>query len=280
MTVFISNILVLCGLAVLSAVVLYFVSRKFAVKNSPEADAIFEVLPHANCGACGRAGCQDFANTCAKISQSEFDNLYCPVGGNKVMSAIAAIRGFVSSKKMRTCAVLRCQGTCKNAPDKMEYTGLKSCRAANLVMSGKSGCPSGCLRFGDCVQVCKFGALSIDKTTEIPVIDYTKCTSCGACVKRCPRGLFEIRPIENNTQVYVACRNQQKGAVARKNCITACIACGKCAKINPEIMVENNLAYIPTTVSSVEYGEKLATECPVKAIKYRTDMIEEAEYED
>lgn len=275
-----SNILVLCALAVLSAVILYATSKRYAVAGNPQADEIFEVLPHANCGACGYAGCRDFADKCAAASGDEFAGMRCPVGGNKVMQKIAGIKGLSAGRQERTCAVLRCNGTCQNAPDKTAYTGQKSCRVAAMVMSGGSGCPDGCLRFGDCVKVCKFGALSLDEKTGLPVIDYLKCTSCGACVKRCPRGLFEIRPIADNSLVYVACRNHQKGAVARKNCTAACIACGKCAKINPQITVENNLAYIPATVAPREFGEELANGCPVKAIHYRADMIEEAEYED
>lgn len=267
-----SNILVLCGLAILAAIMLSYAARKFAVEKSETEESIYNVLPHANCGACGKAGCQDFAAACAKASAEEFSSLCCPVGGNAVMEKISEIKGMKASKAQLTCAVLRCQGTCQNAPDKIEYSGLKSCRVASTVMSGRNGCPNGCLRFGDCVAVCQFGALSLDPKTGLPVVDYKKCTSCGACVKRCPRGLFEIRPIVNGKQVYVACRNQQKGAVARKNCSAACIACGKCAKINPEITVENNLAYIPTSVSPDEFGETLAAECPVKAIHYMTNM--------
>ena len=268
------NMLMLCGLAVLAAIVLYLTSKKFSIESSPLVDAIDEVLPHANCGGCGKAGCRDFANACAKASTEEFRNLKCPVGGSTVMNKISKLKGFDNIQQERTCAVLRCQGTCTNAPDKMEYTGLKSCRVAHTIVSGRSGCPNGCLRFGDCVKVCQFGALSINPKTGIPVIDYKKCTSCGACVKRCPRGLFEIRPIQDNAQVYVACRNQQKGAVARKNCKVACIACGKCTKINDLIKIENNLSYIPAEISPQKYGDQLAKECPVKAILYRSEMVE------
>lgn len=268
-----SNILILSGLAFLSAIMLYFVSQKFAIKQDPILEAIYNELPHANCGGCGKAGCQDFANACANASEEDFGNLNCPVGGAKVMNAIAKIKGFDNKSQAKTCAVFRCQGSCKNAPDKMQFSGLKSCRVASVVMSGQSGCPNGCLRFGDCIKVCKFGALTLDDATGTPIIDYTKCTSCGACVKRCPRGLFEIRPIEDNSQVYVACRNQQKGAVARKNCSAACIACGKCLKVNDQVILENNLSYIPTTVSPMEYGKSLAEACPVKAIIYRENML-------
>lgn len=270
-----SNILILCGLAVLAAIILYITSQKFAVEKSPQEEAVYNLLPHANCGACGKAGCQDFAAACAKASAENFASLRCPVGGNRVMGQIAEIIGLNASVGQRTCAVLRCNGSCKNAPDKMEYTGFKSCRAANIVMSARSGCPNGCLRFGDCLKVCAFGALSINPESGLPQIDYQKCTSCGACVKRCPRGLFEIRPIVNGMQLYVACRSRQSGAAARKNCSAACLGCGKCSKVNPLIKIENNLAYIPTEVSPAEYGEQAAAECPVKAICLRTGMIGE-----
>ena len=103
----------------------------------------------------------------------------------------------------------------------------------------------------------------------IPEVDYDKCTFCGACVKTCPRGLFEIRTKGDNGQmVYVACRNTQKGALARKSCKTACIACQKCAKVNPNVKIENNLSYIPDCVSASEFGEQLQAACPTKAIHY------------
>lgn len=273
-TAILFNILVLGSLAILAAVLLYWASQKFKVESSPLLDAIYNELPHANCGACGRAGCQDFAAACAKASSEEFKSLNCPVGGQKVMDKIATLKGVEAAQNGRSCAVLRCNGSCRNAPDKIIFTGLKSCRAAHSVMSGRSGCPSGCLRMGDCIKVCRYGALSLDKETGLPVVDYKKCTSCGACVKRCPRGLFEIRPIQDNMQVYVACRNLQKGAVARKNCKAACIACGKCQQINETIIVENNLSYIPTTVSPQKDGAKLADCCPVKAIHFRQNMTE------
>ena len=142
-----------------------------------------------------------------------------------------------------------------------------------MVGAGTSGCPDGCLHLGDCVSVCRFGALHIDEETGMPVVDADKCTSCGACVKICPRHLIEIRSIsKENQQVYVACRNTQKGVVARKNCSAACIACLKCTKICAQINVENNLSYIPDMVSPEEFGSELAQSCPTGAIIYKKNV--------
>lgn len=264
------NILVLGGIAFAAAVILYFVSKKFAVADDPKAAAIEEHLPQANCGACGKAGCHDFANACAGADEAGFSALYCPVGGARVMKQIADVLGYSAVEKAPTVSVLRCNGTCEKAPAKVCYDGVSSCRIAARISSGQTGCPDGCLRLGDCVKVCKFDALYIDPVTGIPEVDREKCTSCGACVNICPRRLFEIRPLApDGSQVYVACRNTQKGAIARKNCSAACIACMKCTKVNPEIKVENNLSYIPDTVDPRKFGETLAAACPTGAIIYQ-----------
>lgn len=267
------NVLIVGLIAAAAAVVLYFTAKKFAVENNPLADKIDALLPQANCGACGKAGCRDFANACAAADKKTFTKLYCPVGGRSVMQGVAALLGFSAAEKAETCAVLRCNGTCRNAPDKTVYSGLGNCRVANLISAGSSGCPDGCLRFGDCVKVCRFDALHLDPETGIPVINPDKCTSCGACVNICPRKLFEIRPIsQENQQVYVACRNRQKGAAARKNCSAACIACQKCVKICTDITIENNLSYIPDTVSPARFGAELAAACPTGAIVYKKQV--------
>lgn len=269
------SMLTLGGIAFVSAVVLYLVARKFAVTEDVKVMEIDAVLPQANCGGCSYAGCHDFAKACANASENEFANLFCPVGGQNVMNKVAEIKGFSKVEKAPTAAVLRCNGTCQNAPLKVQYDGITSCRIAARISSGQTGCPTGCLRLGDCVQNCKFGALSIDPITGIPVVDYDKCTSCGACVRTCPRGLFEIRTRDENGQmVYVACRNTQKGAIARKNCKAACIACQKCSKVNPEVKIENNLSYIPDSVSAAQYGEDLRAACPTGAINhYSADEV-------
>ncbi len=267
------NILITGGIALCAAITLYITAQKFALRVDPKKQKIEDILPQANCGGCGFAGCKDFAHACVNASAADFAKLYCPVGHSEVMHKVSQILGFDAPKRKNTCAVLRCNGTCQAAPKKIDYDGLKNCRVANLVMIGETGCPDGCLRYGDCLSACQFGALTINAKTGLPQIDADKCTSCGACVKICPRHLFEIRPIsDDNQQVFVACSNKQKGAQAKNNCHNACIACKKCASLCADIKVEQNLSYIPTSVSPSEFGQELANNCPTGAIIYKSQV--------
>lgn len=262
---------VMGGTALVSAAVLYFAAKKFKVEENATAEEIKKVLPEANCGSCGKAGCAEFAKACANSDKASFCFLYCPVGGAKVMEQIAAILGFEAEERKREFAVIHCRGDCQKAPSKVKYSGLKSCRLANMVSVGESECPTGCLHFGDCVSVCKFGALTMNEKSGMPQVDINKCVGCRACVNICPRKLIELKSFDDNDKLlYVACRNEQTGAAAIKNCKAACIACGKCAKICPDIKIENNLSRISSGVDTNKYGKELAEACPTGAIVLKT----------
>lgn len=256
---------VLGAISVIFAIVLYFVAQKFKVIEDPLIDEIAEVLPGANCGGCGMAGCRAMAE--AFVKQGNMDGLKCPPGGDAVAQKVATLLGCTPDVTEPQVAVIRCNGTRANATAKNSYDGLQDCAFANSVYAGESGCIFGCLGLGNCAKVCQFDAISMDSETGLPIVDEEKCTACGACVKACPRSIIELRNKgAKNRRVYVACRNKEKGAMARKACSTACIGCGKCEKICPfgAITVENNLAYIDFNLCKM--CRKCVTECPTGAI--------------
>ena len=264
-SIIIWTVVVLSGLGLVLSLLLFFVAKKFKVEEDPRIDEIEKVMPGANCGGCGYAGCRAFADTAVKAPN--LDRHYCPVGGNEVMKKVAAILGYEVKEKAPQVAVVRCNGNCENRPRTNEYDGTASCKVKAALYSGDTGCPFGCLGCGDCVAVCNFGALSMDPSTGLPVVDESKCTACGACTKACPKGIIELRNKgPRGMRVFVSCVNKDKGGVARKACTAACIGCGKCAKVcaREAITVESNLAYIDFT--KCKLCKKCVAECPTGAI--------------
>lgn len=259
------TIVILAGLGLLLSLLLFFVAKKFKVEEDPRIDEIEKVMPGANCGGCGFAGCRAFAD--AAVKAPNLDNNYCPVGGNEVMKQVAAILGYEIKEKTPQVAVVRCNGSCQNRPKTNEYDGVASCKVKAALYSGDTGCAFGCLGCGDCVEACQFGALSMDPQTGLPVVDESKCTACGACAKACPKHIIELRNKgPRSMRVYVDCVNKDKGGVARKACAAACIGCGKCAKVcaHEAITVADNLAYIDFT--KCKLCKKCVAECPTGAI--------------
>ena len=75
--------------ALVAAILLYFVSQFFKVEEDPRIDLVAAVLPGANCGGCGFAGCRNFAEACVKAGST--DGLACPVGGDPTMDEVKKI---------------------------------------------------------------------------------------------------------------------------------------------------------------------------------------------
>lgn len=259
------TILSMSGLGAFSAIILYVIARKFKVFEDPRIDEVEEALPAANCGGCGFAGCRNFAEACVK--SDSFDGLYCPVGGNESMADVAKILGREAVEQDPQVAVLRCNGGCESRPKTNNYDGADTCAIASSLYGGDTGCQFGCVGFGDCVDVCNFDALAMDPFTGLPVVNDVNCTACGACVTACPKDLFELRKrAKKERKIYVACRNEDKGGIAKKSCTVACIGCSKCFKVCPfeAITMENNLAFIDA--DKCKLCRKCVPECPTNSI--------------
>lgn len=263
--VIIYTVITLSAIGVVAATVLYFVAQKFKVDEDPRIDKVEERLPAANCGGCGLAGCRAFAEACVKAD--DLSDLYCPVGGSDVMADVAGILGMEAIVKDPRVAFIRCNGTCESRPKTSNYDGASTCAISSIVYSGDTGCQYGCLGHGDCYDACEFDAIRMRPDVGIPEIIDDKCVACGACVTACPKNLIELRAKKpKNRKVVVACRNMDKGGVARKSCTAACIGCSKCFKVCPfdAITIENNLAYIDS--DKCKLCRKCVAECPTGAI--------------
>ena len=247
-------------IGLIGAVILVAASIFMYVPVDERVEKITAALPGANCGACGCAGCADYAKSVVEDGNAVNK---CVPGGAKAAAAVAKIMGVEAGSATPMKAVVVCSGTCDKTSKRYSFEGVQSCRAVKGLYGGDGLCKFSCLGYGDCTRACAFDAIHI--VDGIAKVDYAKCTGCGACAAACPGAVISIIP-EHKRKPVVQCRNQEKGAVTRKQCTAGCIGCMKCAKACPKeaITVENNLAHIDQDKC---VGCQLCVkECPVGVI--------------
>lgn len=250
------------AIGILATIILFLADQFMAVKSDETTEKVRDALPGANCGACGFAGCDEYAKAVAAGTAKA--NL-CVPGGKATAEKISAALGIAVEGVEEKRAFVRCNGSCDVAEDIMDYEGVQSCAACNMMYQGKKKCNFGCLGYGDCLKVCKFDAIEL--VNGIAVINQQNCTGCGACAKECPNGLIDVLP--ESAFTFVACSNTTKGNQTRAVCKNGCIGCMKCTKVCPNdaIHVENNLAQIDYD-KCINCGECVRN-CPVGAIVQR-----------
>ena len=252
---------VMGGLGILLAVVLAVAHRAFYVYEDPRIDAVEEMLPRTNCGACGTAGCRAFAEA---VIEGKLTPAACTVCMPEDREAIAAYLGVEVGEVDRKVARLACAGGNHVAWFRGRYHGPPTCRAAAAAGGGTKGCAWGCMGLGDCERICDFDAISLD-AQGLPVVDLDKCNACGDCIDICPKGLYSLQPISH--QLFVACKNLAKEEAALAQCEVACTACGRCAADAPEglIRITDNLSRIDYRKNDL--ASRVAIErCPTGAI--------------
>lgn len=253
-------ILIVGGMGILFGGILGVASKIFAVKVDERVPQILEILPGANCGNCGFAGCSAYAN--ALCAGGVKTNL-CPACSGDASEKIAEILGVEADESEKMVARVRCSGSTENAALKYIYDGPCDCHSAAKLGGGEKLCSFACLGFGSCVKACRFDAISVQD--GVAIVDEEKCVGCGGCVKECPKNVIALMPAKS--KYAVACQSAEKGKFTRQNCQVGCIGCGICAKNCPKdaITVENNIAVI-NQEKCVGCGI-CASKCPRKIIK-------------
>jgi Na+-translocating ferredoxin:NAD+ oxidoreductase RNF subunit RnfB len=238
---------------------LVLANYKLHVEEDPRIDVVEDMLPHANCGACGFPGCRPFAE--ALVGDETLPGK-CTVSSADGLARIAAYLGVDVGAEAKRVARLACAGGKNVARDHARYDGLESCGAAALVAGGGKGCFWGCLGLADCEVACDFDAIHMD-AQSLPVVDEEKCTACGDCVDACPKDLFSLVPASR--RLWVACKSLEAGDGLLDDCEVACTACGRCAMDAPGLIkMENNL---PVIDSSKSHATQVPIQrCPTGAI--------------
>lgn len=252
-------IAILGGLGVIFGAFLTYFSIRFKVEEDPLTAKLYELMPKANCGACGLAGCSLFAEL---LREGKVAPEKCAMLPEEDMDKICTTLGIAKKDRERQVARVLCHGGV-NAKKKFEYKTLKTCNALSVLFNTSLECGYGCLGLADCSRVCPVDAVTMGEN-GLPLIDEETCIGCGKCVAECPKNIIKLVPADK--KVYVACSSCDRGPVVVKACKTGCIGCGKCVKVCPReaITMENNLAVID--YSKCDNCGKCIEECPRKII--------------
>ena len=167
-------ILIVGIIGLLAGVILAVASIVMAVPKDEKAEALEEVLPGANCGACGFSGCPGYA---AAMAKGEAQPGLCSPGGAEVAQKCAEILGGGDVQVEYKTALVHCLGSYDNTTDKMLYDGIQSCSAAAFLMGGVTSCRFGCMGLGDCQRACQYGAITV--CNGLARIDPAKCKGCS-----------------------------------------------------------------------------------------------------
>lgn len=254
-------VIIVGAIGLIAGVGLAVASDVFAVPKDEKAEAITEMLPGANCGACGYSGCAGYA---AAISKGDAKNGLCIPGGNDTAKAVAEYLGEDAADVAAVSAVVHCVGNYDNTSDRIEYSGVHSCAAAMQLFGGVASCAFGCVGLGDCASVCDYGA--IDVCNGVARVNRTLCRGCGKCVNACPKGIISMAPAD---VVFVACSSRVKGNETRKVCKAGCLGCMKCVKA-----CEHGAVTVTDFCASIDPDKctrcgKCESVCPAKIIKVR-----------
>lgn len=253
----------LWGLALFTTLGLLFgfalaaAAQRFQVPVNPLVEAVRERLPSANCGACGFAGCQAYAE--AVVERPDVGTNLCSPGRAPVARAIAELTGKAMGVVADRVVVMRCGGVSAYARDEAEYAGVQTCNAAAMVFGGPKACKNGCLGLGDCVRACPFDALYLGGE-GIAVVDPEKCTGCAICVPICPKELFQLYP--RSRRIELSCVAKDKTSVVRATCLVGCTLCRKCvAKCPAEAIAWDGKTIVIDHEKCIAYGPSCNEAC-------------------
>lgn len=253
--------LVIAGLGALLGIGLAIADKKLSVQKDEKLVALEAMMPGANCGGCGFAGCNDYA---AAVAEGRALPGLCAPGGKALADKMGQVMGVEVSMTEPKVAYIFCKGNCETTKKDYEYKGLEDCNAASILFKGDNGCKYGCLHLGSCMKVCDSEAI-YRKEDGTLAVDESKCVGCGKCTKVCPNGVIKL--IEKRTKYVVACNSHDKGADTRRVCEVGCIGCKICQIKFPEALftVDANLA-TSSPDAPEDKAELALAACPRKSI--------------
>lgn len=267
MNIVVKSILITGSISILFGILLSLFNKIFEVKIDEKVAQISSLLAGANCGACGYAGCEAFANA---IVKDKVDPTKCKVTNGENMTKILTIIGKSPLSIQKTKPVLKCVGNKFFEIKRAKYEGVSDCRVVTFAFNGDKSCEFGCIGLGTCERACPFDAIKMEN--GIPIFDYEKCTGCGICAEICPRKVIEM--VNWNEFGIVMCNSPKKGVEVRKECKRGCIKCGICIKVCPTKAISWGKDNLPTIdMTKCNLCGLCVEKCPTHVIKIQRDEV-------
>jgi heterodisulfide reductase subunit A len=98
--------------------------------------------------------------------------------------------GLAHSPRALDESIAQAQGAAIRA---VALLSQKQREAVPIIASVNERLCAGC---GLCVEVCPYGARSIDEDTHVALVNAALCQGCGACVTACPNGASQQKAFE------------------------------------------------------------------------------------
>ncbi len=256
----IAPLLFMAGIGLLLGITIALANIFFSVKTDPRIEEVEDMLPGANCGGCGFAGCNAFAKA---VVLDAVEPQKCPVCSKEEAENIASHMGMSVEFDTPYVALVKCCGDNSDSPERALYNGVTDCSAALLVAGATKSCQHGCLGMATCARACPFNAIEIDEKRHIAIVHPELCVGCGKCVSVCPRNLIDMVP--KSAPVHILCSSPEKAVLQKKACSKGCIGCRKCSKLDPEsIKMDGFLAVMD--YDNYSTNTEIIDVCPVHCI--------------
>lgn len=259
-----SAFLATSAFAIILGLGLAIASHRLKLKIDEKVESLISALPGLNCGLCGYAGCEPYAEAMASTMDSDITK--CTPGGLDTQNSLAKLLDIeVGEVSLRMIAQLACIGNDEVARKEFNYLGYSDCESAYSHFHGYKGCKYGCLGLGSCIKSCPVDAIEYTNTGLVKV-SRELCIGCEICVAVCPTGVMAMVP--ENAKWFVACKSKDPPKVTKGFCQSGCIACRICERKFPNsgFIVSDNLSVLSYDSTSEEEQKAASAACPTKCI--------------
>lgn len=257
-----TSILILTGTGIFVAIAIGLVAKYFGAPPNPKAERLAEMMPGANCGGCGFAGCGDYAKA---MLEGKAAPGHCPSMSKQTIAAISKLLGVEAQETEPKVAVVCCSGDDNHAVRRAFYNGINDCSTATQVAGAGKACLHGCLGLGTCARACPFGAIEVT-SRHIAIVHPEICVGCGKCTTVCPRHIIKLVP--RTAKIHVFCSSPEPFKTKKEICTGACIGCRKCAKAAQEGQINFEAGKF---LAKIDYANppapEVAESCPAKCLR-------------